>query len=356
MSPRRSVATFFMAAMSALFMTAQSQAQAPDLGKFVVVDAGSGIQYFLPTLAKDLGYFEEEGLDVEILVAGSGTDATAALISGEADIIQTGLPHFIASNQQGLQLWAIAPAIEAYTMSVVVANEVLESAGVTPDSSLDEKMKGLAAANAKLGISRVGAGTDLFIQYVCLQTGVDCASDLQLMPLGAIGPTLAAFDQRQIVGYVRSHPDVDLGAARSNGTVLIAGSRGDVPSLKGSLYLMLGTSQRQIDERPEHLAAFLRGIGKAMKFVAAHPDEAREIGFRTVGKGIDKEIFDAAWKQTLPSFAQDPVIERSGVDTTFSVLAEIEGQAPEIDPEKVYRTDIADAAWKAVADFAPVVP
>ena len=33
MSPRRSVATFFMAAMSALFMTAQSQAQAPDLGK-----------------------------------------------------------------------------------------------------------------------------------------------------------------------------------------------------------------------------------------------------------------------------------------------------------------------------------
>lgn len=327
-----------------------------NLGKLVVIDAGRGIQYLLPTLARKLGYFDEEGLQVEITVAGSGTDATAALTSGQADIIQTGLPHLIATNEKGLQLWAIAPAIEAYTLSVMVGNEVLEKTGVKADSPLAAKMKALASVKAKLGISRAGASTDLFIRYLCLETGVNCDKDLELIPLGAIGPTTAAFDQRRIVGYVRSHPDVDIGAARSKGTILISGPAGQVPSLKGFLYLAIATSDRQVKERGEHLAAFLRGIGKAIKFLQAYPKEAQAIAVEYTGKGIDKAVFDSAWAQSLPAFPKDLIIDAPGVDVTFKVLEKLEGQAPKIDPKKVYRTDLATAATKAIESFKPRAP
>jgi NitT/TauT family transport system substrate-binding protein len=342
-----------VAACCALVGVANAQAPRKNLGKLVVIDAGKGIQYVLPTLARKLGYFDEEGLQVEITVAGSGTDATAALTGGQADIIQTGLPHFIATNEQGLQLWAIAPAIEAYTLSVMVGREFLDKTGVKPDSPLPAKMKALASQKARLGISRAGASTDLFIRYLCLETGVDCDKDLELIPLGAIGPTIAAFDQRRIIGYVRSHPDVDIGAHKAKGVILISGPAGQVPSLHGYLYLAMGTSERQIKGRPEHLAAFLRAVGKALKFVHAYPDQARAIAYEYAGTGVDKSVFDTAWAQSLPSFPKDLIIDAPGVAVTFKVLEKLEGRAPKIDPKKVYRTDLATEAWNAIADFKP---
>jgi NitT/TauT family transport system substrate-binding protein len=349
------VVAAFVAALVAAPAQAQPSPRKP-LGKFVVVDAGRGIQYLLPSLAKKLGYFDDEGLQVEIINAGSGTDATAALTSGQADVIQTGLPHIVATNEKGLQLWAIAPAIEAYTLSVVVANEVLEKTGVKPDSTLAAKMKALAAVKAKIAITRPGASTDLFMRYLCLETKVDCEKDLDLIPLGAVGPTAAAFEQRRIVAFVRSHPDVDISAARSRGTILISGPAGHVPSLKGYLYLMFATSDRQIRDRGEHLTAFLRGIGKALKFIQAHPDAARAIALEYTGTGIDRAVFDSAWAQSLPAFPKDLVIDAEGVATTFKVLEKLEGEAPKIDPRKVYRTDLAETATKAISSFVPKAP
>jgi NitT/TauT family transport system substrate-binding protein len=326
------------------------------LGKFVVVDAGRGIQYFLPSLARRLQYFEQEGLQVEVINAGSGTDATAALTSGQADIIQTGLPHIISTNQKGLQLWALAPTIEEYTLSVVVANEVLQKLGITAESPLAAKMKALASVKPRIGITRPGASTDLFLRYICLETGVDCDRDFEMIPLGAVGPTAAAFEQRRIVGFVRSHPDVDISAAKARGTVLISGPGGHVESLKGYLYLMLATSERQIRSRGDHLAAFLRGVGKAMKFVREHPDAARTLAYEYTGAGMDRTIFDAAWNQSLPAFSKELVIDSKSVATTFKVLEKLEGEAPKIDPKKVYRTDLSEAATKAIASFKPVLP
>lgn len=326
------------------------------LGKFVVVDAGRGIQYFLPSLARRLGYFDDEGLQVEVINAGSGTDATAALTSGQADIIQTGLPHIVSTNQKGLQLWALAPTIEAYTLSIVVANEVLQKTGVTPESPLAAKMKALASVKARIAITRPGASTDLFMRYLCLEAGVDCDRDLDLIPLGSVGPTAAAFEQRRVVAFVRSHPDVDISAAKARGTILISGPGGHIPSLAGYLYLMLATSERQIRSRGEHLAAFLRGVGKAMKFVQAHPDAARALAYEYTGAGIERAVFDAAWAQSLPAFSRELVIDAQGVASTFKVLEKLEGEVPKIDPKKVYRTDLSEAASKAIASFKPNLP
>lgn len=359
MVPRRTFARGAAALMTLPLLAAPARAQqAPrkNLGKFVVVDAGRAIQYLLPSLALRLGYFEEEGLQVEITNAGSGTDATAALTSGQADIIQTGLPHIVATNEKGLQLWAIAPAIEAYTLTVLVGNEVLEKTGVTAASPLAAKMKALASVKAKIGITRPGASTDLFIRFLCLEAGVDCDKDIELIPLGAVGPTAAAFEQRRIAGFVRSHPDVDIAAAKSKGTILISGPAGHVPSLKGYLYLMMATSERQVRGRGEHLAAFLRGVGKAMKFMQAFPEQTRAIAEAYTGAGLDKAVFESAWKQSVPAFAKDLVINAEGVAATFKVLERLEGQAPKIDPKKVYRTDLAEAAAKAIASFQPKAP
>src|SRR5689334_22352841 len=53
-------------------------------------------------LAKDLGYYEREGLDVELLELNGTPLAVAALVSGQADVGNVGVPEaidLVASNK-----------------------------------------------------------------------------------------------------------------------------------------------------------------------------------------------------------------------------------------------------------------
>ena len=83
---------------------------------------------------------------------------------------------------------------------------------------------------------------------------------------------------------------------------------------------------------------------------------ARAIALEYTGTGIDRAVFDSAWAQSLPAFPKDLVIDAEGVATTFKVLEKLEGEAPKIDPRKVYRTDLAETATKAISSFVPKAP
>ena len=46
-------------------------------------------------VAEDKGYFEEEGVDAEIVEIEAGTDSVAALVSGNAQIADVGFDDLI---------------------------------------------------------------------------------------------------------------------------------------------------------------------------------------------------------------------------------------------------------------------
>ncbi|HEY8450133.1 MAG TPA: ABC transporter substrate-binding protein, partial [Bacillota bacterium] len=263
---------------------------------------------------------------------------------------------YIATREQGLDLIAIAPSVEQYTLVLVVGNEVLEATGVTAESSLADKMKALAEYGAKIGISDVGASTDLFVRHLCSQTGVDCDNDLELIPLGSASARSAAFQQRQVDGVVHSPPASDRDALSYNGTNFVSGPRGDVPSLSGYLYVSMGTTERLIEQNREQLLAFLRATGKAIKFVHAFPDEARALAKAYAAPDLDDETFTAAWETMLPALPKDLVIDAAGVDTTFKVVEELEQRTISVAQDQVYRTDLAEEAWNAISGWEPQKP
>ena len=71
---------FLTAVTLALFVSAPSRA-ADKIKIAIPVTTGTYAMYFV---AEDKGYFKEEGLDVELIIAGGGT-ATPALMSGDLD-------------------------------------------------------------------------------------------------------------------------------------------------------------------------------------------------------------------------------------------------------------------------------
>ena len=94
---RRSVAVLVVLAL--LAAAAPPAARAAE--KVTVGIGGVGLMVYLPTaLAKSKGFFEEEGLDVEILdIKGGGSQAASALIGGSVDFSANAIDHAIKASR-----------------------------------------------------------------------------------------------------------------------------------------------------------------------------------------------------------------------------------------------------------------
>ncbi|MGH3758937.1 ABC transporter substrate-binding protein [Actinophytocola sp.] len=317
-----------------------------------VLDAGVGIIYFATHLAQERGYFEDEGVKVELLggTAG-GQDVTAALVSGDADVIQATLGNVIATREQGLDLRAIAPIMEINAVSLVVRNDVIAKLGLDDGASPEERMAALAEHGAKVGISSAGSGTDTFMRGLCKEYGVDCDSQLELVALGGMGENQAAFQQGQIDAVARSHPDVDILASTSDGSVFIGAD--ELATDGGYLHSALIARDALIEGSRDKLVAFLRAIAKAMIYAQEFPDETEKFVHQYVDPDLDVEVFGAAWETLKAGLPADVVIDKEAVDSYYTLEREIAGNEPAVGPDEVYTNDLATEAQEAVADFKP---
>ena len=71
---------------------AASAAEKLEQPKVTVAVGGKSLFYYLPlTLAERLGYFKDEGLDVQIADFPGGAKALQAMVGGSADVVSGGL-------------------------------------------------------------------------------------------------------------------------------------------------------------------------------------------------------------------------------------------------------------------------
>ncbi len=331
-----------------------AQAAAPNLGKVALIDAGVGLLYVPANIAKAKGYFQQQGLDVEISVAstGAGTDATAAVIGGSAQFTDTGMAQITDAVDQGSPLVAIAGSMTEYGVSIVITKDAAAKAGVTAASPLEARLKALKGL--RIGISAPGSATDQFMRYVAKQAGLDADHDMTLVALGSVGATRAAFAQRRIDGFVRSSPDPEAAAIQDNGMILLSqtGVSG-LPSMRGFMMSVYATNKTLLTQHPELVRAFMVGLTQGEKFLAARSDESSQI-YRTLrGGSIPTDIWDAAWKNNYPAMAKDPVIGRHNVDVTFSILQQIEGKAPATTYDQVVNNSFAQQADALLKNWTP---
>jgi ABC-type nitrate/sulfonate/bicarbonate transport system substrate-binding protein len=69
--------------------------------KFICILGGTGTRHAIPVLAEFFGLYPKYGLDATVVRIGSGTIATAALLGGEGDIINTSGPALINARLAG---------------------------------------------------------------------------------------------------------------------------------------------------------------------------------------------------------------------------------------------------------------
>lgn len=162
------------------------QKEANELTKVTLNEVAHSIFYAPMYVAIEEGYFEEEGIELD-LVCGFGADKTmTAVISGEADIGFMGSEASIYTYNEGATDYVVNFAqLTQRAGNFLVAREKM-------DDFSWEDLKG----HLILG-GRKGGMPEMVFEYILKENGIDPEDDLEINQSIDFGSTAAAFSEGQ---------------------------------------------------------------------------------------------------------------------------------------------------------------
>ena len=246
----------------------ESQAEAPSSGgaslDTVTVQLdytvrGNHAMFFV---ADELGFFEEEGIDVKSISKGTGSpDAMRIVGNGQADFGFGDLPTLVTARSQGVGVTALAAVNQETPLSVCSLSENLEFDG----------MDSLAGRN--IGVHPAGS-TYLFWKALLAANGMTQEDVNEL----TVTPPYESFLLTGKVDAVICYVDAEVPELEAK-----AGGEGSLSILLGSEYGYdvygsgMFTSDKLVEENPELVQRFTNAYIRAFDYVLENPKEAADI-------------------------------------------------------------------------------
>jgi NitT/TauT family transport system substrate-binding protein len=143
-------------------------------------------------IAKDLGVFEKNGLDVDPVLIQSGPRSVSALLSGEMPIINTGANSAIAANLGGTK----EPIVIATFYNTLVFSVVGR-----PDITNITRLKGKV-----LGVTQSGSLSDFTARLLLAQAGLVPQRDVTLLSTGDYNGMVVSMSKGLIDAGILSPP------------------------------------------------------------------------------------------------------------------------------------------------------
>ena len=231
--------------------------------------------YFPAIAAVDLGFFEEEGLDMELELIFPVDRTLEKMRDGEIDFVggsAHSTPHAFPGWKGGKLLGALAQGMYWF---LILRSDLGAGQGDI------EAVKGLNIGAAPL--------VDLGLKHLLTEYGIDLEADkVNIAPVpGAFtgknvnfGVTAArALQDGKIDGFWANGMGAEVAVKSGAGTLVIDARRGDGPSSAFN-YTMpaLITSEKLINENPDACAAAVRALVKTQNALKDNYKLATEVG------------------------------------------------------------------------------
>ena len=231
-----------------------------DLKKVKVAEVTHSIFYAPQYVAHALGYFEEEGLDVELLLVPGADKVAASVLSGDVQIGFCGSEATIYIYNQGQEDYLINFAgLTKRDGSFIISREKIE------DFTLDD-LKGKTIIGG-----RIGGMPEMTLEYTLKEAGIDPNTDLTIDTsiefaamsgafIGGTGDFVSLFEpnalqlEQQGYGYV----------------VASLGELGGVVP-----YTAYNAKKSYIESNPDVIEGFTKAIQKGLDYV--HNNEVNDI-------------------------------------------------------------------------------
>lgn len=262
-------------------------------------------------VARGLGCYEDNGLDVEWVPGPpNAQQATQALEQGEADVLGVGTSGFLSAVAADRQLVAFGAGAKGDTSLLVLSNDVVErlaDEGVTPDSSIEDRMEALRG----LTIAANTPGGPVFLATEDALREFDLLGEVNLQALDGPLAMVGALKAGQIDGFVYSPPPVIQPVVEESGQIWIDGPAGDIDVWKKGYYWLYVTKPDYAEQNPKVLKTILDCVTEASQLLESDPDAAAAAA-REFFPSLEDDVYRQSFDALIPVFVDGPAPSEKG--------------------------------------------
>lgn len=310
---RRKIAVFLIAAL----LSGPAQAAEPKEPVRIIQSTSSAA--FMPYLiGLTMGYFDEAGLEVEVIQTSSGSKVAAAVASRAADVGMTATSTSLFLRNEGVDIVLLAPMTRQYTTGVVFSQDWAKKHGIKADSPYSEKLAALKGA--RLGTPGGSAGEHI-LRYLANEAGINPDRELTIVPMGSdLGTYQVGLEQGLLDGFSLSPPSPDLAIKDLGAVYAFNLSVGEVPALDNFLYTVAITNGAWVQENPDTARKVVAAIRKSAAAMLddSTSDTVRDQVRQEYFEGIAPEQFSDIWEQAKSYVPQDMRIENADVEKVLN--------------------------------------
>ncbi|GAB3970737.1 ABC transporter substrate-binding protein [Actinoallomurus acanthiterrae] len=307
----------------------------------IMVGGIDKVIYLPAKLTEQLGYFKEQGLNVQLLTEPAGAQAENVMISGDVQGVVGFYDHSIDLQTKGKCVESVVQLADVPgEVEVVAANKAGQI-----KSPADFKGK-------KLGVTSPGSSTDFLTQYLATKNGVP-TSGYTTVKAGAGQTFIATLKNGGIDAGMTTDPTVAKLTSTGQGKVLVdmrneAGTKAALGGLypSSSLYMNCDYVKNNAATVQKLANAFVKTLG----WIKAHKPAEIAAKMPADYAGGDPKLYEKAITDSIGMFTPDGVMAADGAKNVLNVLAQfspnVKGKKNDIDLSKTYTTEYVSKAPK----------
>jgi len=306
--------------------------------RIVIMVSGIEKQIYLPSrLAERLGYFRQEGLDVQLQSESSGVIAEDALLSGAAQGVIGAYDHTIDLQAKGKAVQSVVQFSVAPGEAELVPSHL--ATAITSPAQFKQR---------RLGVTGLGSSTSFLTQYLALLHGVRLA-DISLVPVGSGARFIAAMRQGRIDAGMTTEPTVSRLLASGEARLLVDLRTPEATQkVLGGFYpfACLYMQTAWIKSHRKEVQKLARALVRALRYINTH--SAAEIAAQLPPEDYagDRALYVQSLANSKAMFTSDGVMPASGPPTVLNILSVVNKtiRREAIDLSRTYTTEFVGAA------------
>jgi ABC-type nitrate/sulfonate/bicarbonate transport system substrate-binding protein len=304
------------AMLAALLLLATPAVRAADLIPFKMGISAPSFT-ILPVHFADVGgFYQKNGLKVEIVNAEGGTRGLQVLLSGEIQAMHVGLAPAVQANLKGADLRLVASTVNLMPFTVFATK---------PSNPPLKK-------GATVAISTFGSETDIAVSIMLQQLGMT-RDDVTITQIGGTTQRLGAM----IAGRVDAAPLLEpaVSAARERGFPVVM----DLAAKKTPwIFDAVVVTRSYLKEHPDNITRFLKAYIEGAEKAFGDETWAKEVIAKRF-KTNDPKVIDATYRDYVASTSRDLTPTIDGARSVLTQLKAIGLQTGSDNP-----TDFLDLA------------
>lgn len=302
----------FLSLMLAAWTTL-SQAQSPKLENLRVSFASFGAIYYPHFIAKELGFYQDEGLNIEIIAMPGGL-ATQALVAGDL--------HFSTSSGSSLNA-----SLRGIKLKVVYVN--LDRPLYRLWSWRDEIRKVADLRGRGIGVASRGDTMEGAANLLLRKHGMDPARDVIWIALGT-GGRLTSLLTKNVDSVVLGFSDSHLLQTRNHPVHEIANIGKEIKML----YTGLAAAEELLIKRPDLPRRFIRATVKGREYLKRYKSQSLALGkkYDRSPDDVRSADYDATMEMMTLDGTEDLETQKSDIDIGRRAL----GIQKEVMPQEVF--------------------